>query len=166
MARILKCSIVGSSLALAAASCGGGGSSTDGGSGSIVGLSAPSEMSVVTATGAGMPGGGSASVAPGYTAPAGTDYENDTSKAHVFDPSMESIETVNGILCMVGQTAADEMVNQGQYIAQVNEDKCGMGGDESSSGQGQSSSQGVASYSLWVVDSTRADNDAQQIVDF
>ncbi|MCC6408866.1 MAG: hypothetical protein IT453_17010 [Planctomycetes bacterium] len=166
MARILKYSILGSSLALAAASCGGGGSSSDGGSGTIVGLSAPSEMSVVTATGAGMPGGGSASVAPGYTAPSGTDYENDTSKAHVYDPSMQSIETVNGILCMVGQTAADQMVNQGLYVAQVNEDKCGMGSDESSSGEGQSSSQGLASYNLWVVDSTRADNDAQQIVQF
>ncbi|MCK6448469.1 MAG: hypothetical protein L6Q99_18925 [Planctomycetes bacterium] len=167
MARFVKFTILGSSLALAATSCGGGGSSSDGGTSLIEGLSAPSELSVVTATGgSAMPSGGAAHVAPGYNAPPGSDYELDAAKGHVYDPSMQSIDTVNGILCMVSQTAYDAMVNEGQYVAQVNEDKCGMGNDGGSGDEGQSSSQGLANYTFWVVDSTRADNSSPQQVQF
>lgn len=163
MSRFAFRSVLIASLA-AATSCGGGGSGD--GISSILGLSAPSQMSVVTATGAGSSATAAASVAPAYTAPTGSAYDVDVAHAHVYDPSMKKIGTVNNILCMVSQTAADALVNDGLYVAQVDEGKCQEGEDQSSSDQGQSTSGGTTTYNLWVVDSSRADNDSPQAVKF
>jgi len=40
--------------------------------------------------------------------------------AYVYDASMQSLDTVNMILCLMEQTRASDMVNQGAYIALVN----------------------------------------------
>jgi hypothetical protein len=102
--------------------------------------------------------------------PAAADYYLDAAQAEtwVWDPSMESLSIINEILCYVQQTAASDMVNEGAYIALVNEDKCMEGENQSgaSSGGAQStaaSSQSV-NYSKWTVIASRADNDSPQIV--
>ncbi len=165
MARIINWTVVSSSLALAATSCGGGGGSSS--SGAITGLSAPSQMQVVTAQGVPTPGA-SGSVAPGYTAPPGSDYDTDAASGHVYDPSMEVVGQVNNILCMVSHTAYDQMVNQGLYVAQIDESKCdeGKNNDSNSSSQGQSSGSNAVQPDLFVVDSSRADEVSPEIVKF
>ncbi|MDJ0807382.1 MAG: hypothetical protein QNJ78_11160, partial [Gammaproteobacteria bacterium] len=102
--------------------------------------------------------------------PVDADYLADAAEAEtwVWDPSMESLQIVNEILCYVQQTAAKDMVNAGGYIALIDEDKCQEGENQSSasSGGAQSSSSNAdtVEYTNWTVVSTRADNDSPQIV--
>lgn len=55
---------------------------------------------------------------------AGTDYTDAKQHAHVWTPGIESLKTVNSILCFVEQLQTGEMVNQGLYTALVDEKKC------------------------------------------
>lgn len=96
---------------------------------------------------------------------ADSDYVTDESRTYVYDPSMESLDTVNMILCLMEQTRATDMVNEGAYIALVDEDSCEQGENQSSSGStGQSSGSQATEYNAWTIESTRADNDSPQIV--
>lgn len=149
--------------------CGGG---SGGGTSAVVeGLSAPSQIEIVTVEGAQSTPVGSPAV--GRLVPQGTppsfasdsDYMSDLARNHVYDPSMEQIASVNSILCYLSQTAASEMVNQGAYNAQINEAMCGDGGDPSASSTGQSSGAAI-DYSLWVVNSERASRTSPQVVSF
>lgn len=161
-------------FSLFSAGCGGGGSTTT--TGTVTGLTLPSQLSVVPAQ-----SGAGAAVAPnGFTIQAigntsGFDpasaYLTDTTSTWVFDPSMESLTMVNQILCYVSQTAADEMVNQGAYIALINEKECEQGtnqtGGQGGSQQGAASNSGSSNankFNRWVVQSTRADANSAQIV--
>lgn len=153
---------------LALAGCGGGGSSTSG----IEGLSVAESMSVITA-----PDGSGSSASTGGVAPsaiadtsgfdAGCDYNTDAQQSYVYDPSMKTLALVNQILCMVSQTGYADLVNEGDYKAQVDEAKCEVGGESgSSSEQGQSSGSNAAAPNVWTVHSARASNGADQIVEF
>lgn len=152
---------------------GGGGGGSDaggGGGGSVSGLEMPVALSVVTAsenTTTPRVVALKANFKAVYAAlnDPGTDYTTDTARTHVYDPSIESLDTVNMILCVMDQTRASDMVNKGAYIALVNNDKCESGTNESSSGQsgGGSSSQAVE-YEKWTVESTRTDNSSPMIV--
>ena len=111
-------------VALCAASCG---SSSSGGP--ITGLSAPSNVSIVTPDESTLPGATSSNVAPSHpnmVAPAmfasTSDFETDQVDVWVYDPAMEGLGIINQILCMVGQTAADQLVNEGAYTAQIDAD--------------------------------------------
>lgn len=153
---------------LAATGCSGGGSSSE----TIVGLSVAEQMSVVTTDDGGSPAT-SNSIAPRASAdtsafPTDCDYNNDPSHGHVYDPSMETLQVVNEILCMLSQTSYTQMVNLENYKAQVDEEKCQQGGDQSSSGseQGQSSGAGAGAPKIWIVNSHRASNGTDQIVEF
>jgi hypothetical protein len=141
--------------------CGGGGGG-GGTSEAVEGLEGPETMSVVTTE----ESGSAAQISPQAVEDFAIDaeYFTDMSKSHVFDPSMKVLSTVNEILCMLGQTAYRPMVNQGPYIAQVNEALCGSGGDESSSDSGQSSGGDSEEFKNWVVDSSRTDNDSDHSV--
>lgn len=152
-------------------SCGGGGgsSTTSTNPTTIAGIKMPRSMSVVTVKS--LDTTNAALVLPGTNTPtaitvdANADYNQDEVHAYVYDASMESLETVNMILCLMDQTGATEMVNQGAYIALVDEDKCEQGKNQSSSGEtGQSSGGQVSRFSNWTIDSTRADNSSPQIV--
>jgi hypothetical protein len=180
--------LLGSSLLLVASCGGGGGSSSDASLGNVSGLEMPSKMNMVSADSVGArnyAGKGYALdemvVGRGYTSrmvdsalidafPVDANYYLDAAEAEtwVWDPSMESLSIINEILCYVEQTAARDMVNQGAYIALVDEDKCMEGENQSdaSSGGAQStaSSSQSAEYSKWTVLSTRSDNDSPQIV--
>lgn len=161
-----------SSIALALSACGPSGGSGGSGSGSTINsLKLPSKMSVVSAS----------EDAPLSSATTGlklnnsalkavltdpdTDYSTDETNTYVYDPSMESLETVNMILCLLDQTKATEKVNSGAYIALVNEDKCEQGKNESSASNGsQGSTTQTTEYNTWTINSTRASNSDPQIV--
>ena len=146
--------------------CGGGGSGSSSSSGTVSGLEMPSNLSVVASADA----SGSGTPVAALFNDAGTDYSSDVAQVHVYDASMESLQTVNMILCLMEQTRATEMVNQGSYIALVNENKCETGGNKSSGGTGggqstgSGSSEQTAKFNKWTITSTRADNSSPQIV--
>lgn len=155
--------LLAGAVALLVAGCGGGGSS-----GSIVGLSIADQMSVVTAGG----GSGSPVVTPaagpggGPSFPADADYETDEQHAWVYDPSMEPLQTVNMILCLLKQTGYAALVNEGTYLAQIDENACEQGSDQGSSGTGESSGSNAGQPAIWTVQSERSSNGSSQIVEF
>lgn len=142
--------------------CGGG--SSDSSSGDVSGLEAPSQIQVITVEGAqSLPSGLQAPQGQPLGFPAGSHYLTDLARNHVYDPSIEQIGTVNMILCLLSQTGAAEMVNQGPYHASINEDRCESGSDPTASSTGQSSGVALA-LALWAIDSSRADNASPQFV--
>jgi hypothetical protein len=147
-------------VALGVSGCGGGSSS----SGTVNGLTLPSSMSVVSASS----GAGAARVAPaglvkpaGETMPTTSDYVTDVAHKYVYDDSMQSLQTVNMILCLMSQTRASDKVNAGAYLALVNENKCDQGKNQSSGGQAGVT---VAQLNKWTIQSERADNSSPMIV--
>ncbi|MDQ1363747.1 MAG: hypothetical protein QG652_1609, partial [Pseudomonadota bacterium] len=161
------------SLAVASAlitACGGGGGSSSTTTTNVTGLAMPETMSVVTAADSGTVTPKTSAKTAGITlnknaTDPDTNYSTDPANTYVYDASMESLDTVNMILCLMAQTRATDMVNEGAYIALVNENKCEQGENQSSSGStGQSSSGQVTEYNSWVVEATRASDTADQIV--
>ena len=80
-----------------------------------------------------------------------SDYKVDKTQTFVYEKSADALETVNNILCMIGQTRADLMVNTGNYKAQVDENKCNERSGDSKSNN--------PSYNMFVVNSSRADGE-------
>lgn len=154
-------------LALSAcfSACGGGSSS-----GTIEGLSVADSMSVITTDPGSAPAGGvtpPAQVDPSSFAST-ADYHTDVQHSRVYDPSMDTLQTVNQILCMISQTGYVDLVNEGLYKAQVDTAKCDSGSDQSSSSsdQGQSSGADAEQPQIWIAQSERASNSSDQIVEF
>lgn len=146
------------------AGCGGSGSD-----GPIVGLTTPPSVSIVTpdetATATLIASATSTDqnmVAPGMFAQT-SDFETDPVYVDVYDPAMEGLGTINMILCMVGQTAADRMVNAGPYTAQIDEESCQSGAGDSGD-EGQSSNAGARELALWTIDSVRETRTSPQTV--
>jgi len=79
------------------------------------------------------------------------DYNVDESSTFVFEQSADVLDTVNKILCMIGQSRPDLMLNEGNYNAQIDENKCGSGDGDSQSN--------APSYSMWTVNSTRSEGE-------
>ena len=148
---LLAYSILSSTLLVA---CGGGG----GGSSAILGLEPPEQISVVT------PSGESALPTASTFAPT-SDFALDRAGVHVYDPAIEPLKMVNQILCLVNQTGADQLVNEGPYLAQVNATMCDQGEDQNAAATGQSAGT-VDQFQLWTVDSTRSSNSAAQSVHY
>jgi hypothetical protein len=95
----------------------------------------------------------------GDSYPASSDFVTDQSQTWVYDPSMESLESVNSILCMLRQSAYDQLVNQGPYLAQINPGLCGEGANGTNGQQGE-----VEEQELWTVTSVRADGNSVHVV--
>ncbi len=147
------------------------GTTTGGGSGGTVtvsGLELPKEMDVVTAvdtTSTAAVHTSTMADTSGFAATA--DYNLDTTRIFAYDPSMEPLDTVNMILCLMDQTKASDMVNKGAYIALVNQDACEEGSNQSSGGaqQGQSDNASqVKRLNRWTIVSTRADDTSPMLV--
>ncbi|WP_428623255.1 hypothetical protein [Sedimenticola sp.] len=165
-------------FALALAACGGGGSGGDSSNtntGSVQGLSLPSTVSVVSAkddTAAAASGlVKTLQMLPTAFNTTGTDYDKAVTRKYVWDPSMESLTMVNQILCYVDQLNAADMVNQGAYIALVDEDSCEQGENgggaqsaDQNGGTGGESANQSESYGEWTVIVTRASDSDPQIV--
>jgi len=153
-------------LSGALAACGGGGGSTStttiGGS-NVRGLEMASTMSVIAANESTTR---SATRAAGSTRAyndSWTDYTNDPVNTYVYDESMESLSTVNDILCMMAQTKAHEMVNRGDYVALIDQGLCDQGENNGQTAGGSSSGR-QTEYERWVVNSSRTSAEAPQIV--
>ncbi|MDH4164717.1 MAG: hypothetical protein OEW15_18815, partial [Nitrospirota bacterium] len=100
--------------------------------------------------------------------PADSDYTKDKTNVYVQERSVELFGNINNILCMIGQTKYDEMMNKGPYLAQIDEKQCDSNrGDASQAGQessNQSSGANAPSYEAWTVESSRASDNSPQIV--
>jgi hypothetical protein len=100
--------------------------------------------------------------------PGDSDFFTDQTTVYVQERSAETFELVNEILCKIGQTKYDEMLNKGNYKAQIDNNLCKSGKDDPSSAgqnsQNQSSSSTMPDYEIWTVNSSRADDSSPQIV--
>lgn len=159
------------------AGCGGGGggggssSSSGTGTGTGTGLSVADEVSVVEAqASAGKVIAmklGKIFLSPSDV-PADSDYNNDRQEVYVHERSAEAFNTINEILCAMGQSRYAEMVNLGDYKAQIDLNLCSQDKDSASSAgeesQNQSSGSTAPDYEMWTVNSSRADNSSPHIV--
>ncbi|MEK9699659.1 MAG: hypothetical protein VW270_28030, partial [Candidatus Poseidoniales archaeon] len=67
---------------------------------------------------------------------ASSDYAKDATSIFVYEEAAQALQNVNGILCQIGQSRPDLMLNEGPYKAQVDENKCKDGGNDSRGGSG------------------------------
>ncbi|MCB9878113.1 MAG: hypothetical protein H6835_10970 [Planctomycetes bacterium] len=139
-------------LLLGLAACSGG---SDSSTGSVQGLQAPQQVTIVEAEG--NSGASSLRLSPELRGVTGSDYTTDPVRFWIEDSSMKPLDTVNMILSSLQQTRYWEQTNQGAYVALVASDEEGGGGERGNSG---------TSYEKWTVLSTRRDNDSPQIVSF
>jgi len=97
--------------------------------------------------------------------PEDSDYVSDANHVdrYTYDESMEFLDMVNEILCMLNQTHYSDFLNEGPYMALVDSESCMK--DKSNQASNQSSSEAIELES-WVIDSSRASNDDPQIVKF
>lgn len=133
-------------------------------SATVVGLTPPSALEIVTPVNEGAaPTAGAAPAAsdPGF--PASSDYATDPVDTYVYDPAVEPLQIINMILCFMGQVGATELVNQGAYLALVDRALCEQGNNQGSGGGGQEGSE-FGGLELWPVLSERASNVSAQNV--
>jgi len=110
----------------------------------------------------------SAMLAPSF--PATSDYIKDKTNVYVQERSAEQFDTINNILCMMGQSKYDAMLNKGDYIALVDNNVCDSSSKSDasnsaqSSQQSQSSSANMPNYSKFTVNSSRADDNSPEYV--
>ena len=97
--------------------------------------------------------GSLASAAP----PTGSAYFNDLQNSHVEDATSQGIGQVNMITCIMSAMKPDALVNQGNYIALVDENKCSANKSSTSNAGGGDASQ-ATSYTTTTVNSTRVSN--------
>ncbi|MEK6816193.1 MAG: hypothetical protein AABY09_01145, partial [Nanoarchaeota archaeon] len=101
-------------------------------------------------------------VAPSTVTAAGTDWSKDVTQVFVHERSEEAFGTINEILCAIGQTQYDEMVNKGDYKALVDNNQCSQKRDSAESAGQESTNQSSGStapdYETWTVNSSRADS--------
>ena len=131
----------------------------------VEGLAMPDVISIVTDPGANPAPTANKVTASTSSKPfddADTDFTNDPVRAYVWDESMGPMQMVNQILCYVGQTRADELVNV-TYTALVDTARCERENGEGND-QGQSSANGEVEYQLWTVESIRESDTAPQRV--
>ncbi len=104
--------------------------------------------------------------APALAAPpSNSPYMTDQQASHVQDATSESIGQVNMITCVVHSMSPDALVNQGPYVALIDQNKCDAAKQASTgnSGDGSGASQ-APKYMTAVVNSTRASNADPMIV--
>jgi len=91
------------------------------------------------------------------TPPVNSAYSTDIQNSHVEDATSEGIGQVNMITCIMHSMRPDALVNQGPYIALVDENKCSPNKSSSSNSTGGDGSQ-ASNYTTTVVNSTRLTN--------
>lgn len=91
-------------------------------------------------------------------------YLTDGQRSYVADQTSEGINQVNMITCLMSAMRPDAMVNQGNYIALVDEAKCDPRSRDSASNSGSSNSgSSSAQYNTVTVNSSRASNNDPMI---
>lgn len=99
---------------------------------------------------------------------AGTDYTLAKQHVHTWIEALEPVEMVNSILCFSGKLKANEFVNEGAYLALVDEAQCfnEEGGETQLSANGQTQSADTRKRFInAVVNATRADDSSPLIVE-
>ncbi|MDD5393574.1 MAG: hypothetical protein PHE17_11200 [Thiothrix sp.] len=101
---------------------------------------------------------------PAFAAPpAGTPYYTDRVDKYINEVSAGAFDSANEIMCLVGQTKAEEFINKGSYVALVDNNLCGKtdkanpSNAASSSGEGQSAASLAPDYQKFTMDVTQAD---------
>lgn len=147
--------------------CGGGGSTETTTSEAISGLQLPERVDVVAAESSSARSAAARFAGRGELGlrfdDAGSDYANASTDIHTYHPAIEPVNTANEILCFISQMRADQFVDQGAYIALVDDDECSQG-ESGASSQNQSSGQNATNYTEVIIDSTRASNEDPMIV--
>ncbi len=173
MHKLTPTPITAALLSVFLTACGGGGDSTSSttstNSGSATALSTPEQVDVVSANTTEITAALRSSLRSALNArnfdSAGTDYTTDKQHAHVWHPALEPVESVNNILCFIGQLKADEMLNQGDYVALIDKDRCDKGsGGQSSSGDQSSGADQATSFVTAIANASRANNTSPMIV--
>lgn len=77
-------------------------------------------------------------------------YHTDTQNSHVEDATSKGVGQVNFITCLMAAMRPEALVNQGNYVALVDESKCDS--------EAQSGSNTGASYMTAIVNATRTSN--------
>jgi hypothetical protein len=91
---------------------------------------------------------------------AGTAYRTDAQSSHVEDATSRGVNQVNMITCIMSSMRPDALVNQGNYIALVDQNKCDPESRSSSANSGSSSAgTNAPSYLSATVAATRTSND-------
>ncbi|MFT5689791.1 MAG: hypothetical protein ACI8PQ_002639, partial [Planctomycetota bacterium] len=145
------------SLPLFLGACGGGGSS----SGETVGLEPPGELNLVEPVGESSLEGDP--TIGGLNLPETSDYVTDTARTNVYDPAIESLQTLNSILCYLDLAGSNLLVNEPPFLSQIDPSLCEEGQDGDSLGSEDGQSSGATSFELWTVESTRASNSVSQV---
>lgn len=97
--------------------------------------------------------------------PSTSPYITDPQHSYVEDHTSEGIEQVNMITCFMGAMKPDALVNQGDYLALIDDSKCDTSGRDSSGNSGATSAGASASrYVTATLNSSRASNNDPMIV--
>lgn len=99
------------------------------------------------------------------TPPSTSPYVTDPQNAYVQDATSEGISNLNMVLCIMGAMNPADMVNQGNYIALVDKNKCDSKSQSSASNStsGSSGASSAPDYMTATVDVTRATNNDPMI---
>ncbi|MBI2399975.1 MAG: hypothetical protein HYV23_02795 [Deltaproteobacteria bacterium] len=86
--------------------------------------------------------------------PSNSDYNKDTTQVYVEERSAGAFDIVNEILCSLEQSKYGDMLNGGDYKAQIDQAQCSSGKDDASeagqSSQNQSSGSSQPDYEFWT----------------
>ena len=80
-----------------------------------------------------------------------SDYSLDETQTFVYEESADVLDTVNSILCQLGQTRPGLMMNENNYTAQIDLGKCQETGSD------------APSYETWYVNSSRTSGEPMYI---
>lgn len=95
--------------------------------------------------------------------PASSPYFTDTQSSQVQDATSQSIGQVNMIACVMSSMRPDALVNQGPYIALIDQNKCNAAKQTSTSNSSGGSGTQAPNYMTAVVSSTR-DSDSDPMI--
>lgn len=91
-------------------------------------------------------------------------YTTDRSNTWVQDRVGDRISTVNMIMCVMGAMRGDAKVNQGAYVALIDQEKCQGRGDNSKSTSSSAGASNATNFMTAVVQSTQASESAPLIM--
>lgn len=98
------------------------------------------------------------------TPPTSGAYVTDKQNTWVQDRVGDRIGTVNMIMCIIGSMRGDAMVNQGPYVALIDQGKCEGRGDSSKSTSTSAGASNATNYMSAVVDATQASSSDPLII--
>jgi hypothetical protein len=105
------------------------------------------------------------SVSAVYATPgASSAYNTDSQSSHVEDATSRGVNQVNMITCIMSSLKPDALVNEGSYLALVDETKCDAEGRSSTSNSGGSDGTQSTAFLTATITSTRASNSEPMLV--